>query len=240
MMTNLEKVARIRLVADGLRRIQEFESARYLDEYAALVPVEQPKDGVISVMDALRAIANYGSNANLGKTAEWMKCIARTALTANLSQPQPVAQGEAVDEDIESVIACLGDDAATLRDRNPEDEMAANMDEAARLLSATPTIPTGHRVVPVEPDREVVGFTSEDVHNLHSLRRVLENLSKKRAPDPRDLDAEFFVTANINHAVKSATYWLPIVNDLYLRLYGVLADKARNAASPSSGGVCDG
>lgn len=30
-----KKVARLKLVADGLRRIQEFESARYLDEYAA-------------------------------------------------------------------------------------------------------------------------------------------------------------------------------------------------------------
>lgn len=33
-MTLKEKVARLKLVADGLRRIQEFESARYLDEYA--------------------------------------------------------------------------------------------------------------------------------------------------------------------------------------------------------------
>lgn len=30
-----EKIARLKAVADGLRRIQEFESARYLDEYAA-------------------------------------------------------------------------------------------------------------------------------------------------------------------------------------------------------------
>jgi len=34
-MTIEQKVARLKLVADGLRRIQEFESARYLDEYAA-------------------------------------------------------------------------------------------------------------------------------------------------------------------------------------------------------------
>jgi hypothetical protein len=33
-MTLEQKVARLKLVADGLRRIQEFESARYLDEYA--------------------------------------------------------------------------------------------------------------------------------------------------------------------------------------------------------------
>jgi hypothetical protein len=148
MMTNLEKVARIRLVADGLRRIQEFESARYLDEYAAIVPVEQPKDGVISVMDALRAIANYGSNANLGKTAEWMKCIARTALTANLSQPRPVAQGEAVALNAHKVIQ----DAIGFNFENRElqtvneHDLLHLVDCVAKAIS-TPTIPTGHRVV---------------------------------------------------------------------------------------------
>lgn len=59
---------------------------------------------------------------------------ASRALDAGRSTVEP--PGEAVDEKIEAVIACLGDDAATLRDRNPEDEMATNMDEAARLLSA--------------------------------------------------------------------------------------------------------
>jgi hypothetical protein len=67
-------------------------------------------------------------------------------LLRGLAAPAPVAEVvaavepaqpvEAVDETIEAVIACLGDDAATLRGRNPEDEMAANMDEAARLLAA--------------------------------------------------------------------------------------------------------
>ncbi len=37
-------------------------------------------------------------------------------------------------EDIESVIACLGDDAAQLRDDNPDDERADNMDRAATML----------------------------------------------------------------------------------------------------------
>lgn len=37
-------------------------------------------------------------------------------------------------EDIEAVIACLGDDAAQLRDDNPEDERADNMDRAAAML----------------------------------------------------------------------------------------------------------
>jgi hypothetical protein len=37
-------------------------------------------------------------------------------------------------EEVEAVVACLGDDAAQLREQNDEDERAANMDEAASLL----------------------------------------------------------------------------------------------------------
>lgn len=39
-------------------------------------------------------------------------------------------------EDIDAIVACLGDDAAMLRDEtgNPEDERAANMDAAAALI----------------------------------------------------------------------------------------------------------
>ncbi|MFY9480250.1 MAG: hypothetical protein WAQ08_21660 [Aquabacterium sp.] len=36
--------------------------------------------------------------------------------------------------EVQEVIACLGDDAAALRGKNPEDEMAANMERAADLL----------------------------------------------------------------------------------------------------------
>ncbi|MGG2044065.1 hypothetical protein [Burkholderia gladioli] len=47
------------------------------------------------------------------------------------------ADGSPEDEpsEIEQVIACLGDDAAQLRDANPDDEMADNMESAARLLA---------------------------------------------------------------------------------------------------------
>ncbi|WP_186251701.1 hypothetical protein [Burkholderia gladioli] len=47
------------------------------------------------------------------------------------------ADGAPADEpsEVEQVIACLGDDAAKLREANPNDEMADNMDAAARLLS---------------------------------------------------------------------------------------------------------
>lgn len=38
-------------------------------------------------------------------------------------------------EEIEAVIACLGDDAAQLREENAEDERAANMERAAEMLA---------------------------------------------------------------------------------------------------------
>ena len=61
------------------------------------------------------------------------------------TEPSKPEQADAPSEDreeIEAVIACLGDDAAQLRDENPEDERADNMDKAAdllgRLLATTP------------------------------------------------------------------------------------------------------
>lgn len=38
------------------------------------------------------------------------------------------------EEDVEAVIACLGDDAAQLRQENDEDERAENMEKAAKYL----------------------------------------------------------------------------------------------------------
>lgn len=40
------------------------------------------------------------------------------------------------DEEVDAVIACLGDDAAKLREENPECEIAANMEAAAAMLEA--------------------------------------------------------------------------------------------------------
>ena len=45
-------------------------------------------------------------------------------------------QRPALSEEVEAVIACLGDDAATLRDAGEHEEVAMNMDDAARLLEA--------------------------------------------------------------------------------------------------------
>lgn len=54
-----QKVARLKSVADGLRRIQEFESARYLDEYAThlATPAQTVNvDAVRKVIAAIRAV----------------------------------------------------------------------------------------------------------------------------------------------------------------------------------------
>jgi hypothetical protein len=50
-------------------------------------------------------------------------------------------------QELEAVIACLGDDAAKLRESNPEDEMASNMEEAARLLSSAHGISTAPKAL---------------------------------------------------------------------------------------------
>ena len=58
-MTLKEKVARLKLVADGLRRIQEFESARYLDEYAT--HLAQPAQSMDVDMVERACVAHYES-----------------------------------------------------------------------------------------------------------------------------------------------------------------------------------
>lgn len=43
---------------------------------------------------------------------------------------------EMIEMDLEAILACMGDDAATLRNENPEDEIADTLDLAAKLLEA--------------------------------------------------------------------------------------------------------
>lgn len=86
------------------------------------------------------------------------------------------------DNEIEAIIACLGDDAATLRDRNPECEMAANMDKAAKLLEPLARLcevmreqhapsPDGKHITVMYPD----GYSASQ--NCHrSRRRGLRNV----------------------------------------------------------------
>lgn len=74
------------------------------------------------------------------------------AQTPTTPQPAPVAS-VAGPEDIEAIIACLGDDAATLRDESPE--IADNLDAAAEALRKLTQQPAP--AVPAElSDEEVV------------------------------------------------------------------------------------
>jgi hypothetical protein len=58
------------------------------------------------------------------------------------------ATPEIADEEIAAIHACLGDDAAVLRNANPDCEIAENMDKAAdliqRLAQATPASPVSY------------------------------------------------------------------------------------------------
>lgn len=74
------------------------------------------------------------SGALHGSHCRCWECIDRE----NRPQRIETKGGEPADEreEIEAVIACLGDDAAILREDNPEDERADNMERAAELLEA--------------------------------------------------------------------------------------------------------
>jgi hypothetical protein len=70
-MTLEQKVARLKLVADGLRRIQEFESARYLDEYAAHLaqPAQAVDVGAIrEVIDVLNDVVRTAPMSNFSRS----------------------------------------------------------------------------------------------------------------------------------------------------------------------------
>lgn len=65
------------------------------------------------------------------------------------TQPERVWLTDEQIEEIEAVNACLGDDAAQLRQTNPEDERADNMDLAATLLEMAHGIGTSPPSTPV-------------------------------------------------------------------------------------------
>lgn len=72
-------------------------------------------------------------------------------MTSNPTTPSGVAEpADERAEEIEAVIACLGDDAASLRQDNPEDERAANMERAAELLEALAASQAASHSAPAE------------------------------------------------------------------------------------------
>lgn len=95
-------------------------------------------------------------------------------------------------EDIEAIVACLGDDAAALRADNPEDERAANMDAAAALIerlatqaatSAAPqAAPDEWMWVPIDPSNEMVSAgDSEFAHGSANVWNAMLNAAPQAA-----------------------------------------------------------
>lgn len=84
--------------------------------------------GIGDADDAEEWVAFNIEGAHMGERTpillEWAGSMALTAA-------EPAEPG---DEELQAVIACLGDDAAQLRDENPDDERADNMERAAELL----------------------------------------------------------------------------------------------------------
>lgn len=100
--------------------------------------------------------------ARTGST-DAMRCFTdmRTLLqSATAATPQqatlPASEADEAREELDAVIACLGDDAAGLREDNPEDERAANMDRAAELL--------GQLATRTQPQAEPVGYINPSAH----------------------------------------------------------------------------
>lgn len=82
----------------------------------------------------------------LAASKGWLRGYADSVIRDAIDrQPKPPAAAEAPavpdNEEIEAIIACLGDDAQSIRDEtgNAEDERADNMDRAADLLRALAT-----------------------------------------------------------------------------------------------------
>ncbi len=78
---------------------------------------------------------------------EFCRSTAPTTGSAPVEAPEEEYSQMYDEPNIEAVIACLGDDAAKLREDDAYVEMADNMDEAARLLTASSIAPPANAPV---------------------------------------------------------------------------------------------
>lgn len=67
-------------------------------------------------------------------------------------------------EEIDAVISCLGDDAAQLREDNPDDERADNMDRAATLLRRLADDNSAVARILLDQDREGATDWARGIH----------------------------------------------------------------------------
>lgn len=86
-------------------------------------------------------------------------------------------------EDIEAVIACLGDDAAQLRGDNPEDERADNMDRAATMLRELADSNAAVARLLLDQDREGAKGWARGIHlNMDSEGGLTAGVPTAQAP----------------------------------------------------------
>lgn len=109
----------------------------YFAKYAAHTPPTAPAQDAQGdeLLRDLEALMNNNRITVSESTLVW-RAMQRIAAAATPSPQAATAGAEPgwTQEEIEEVIACLGDDAAQLRDQNPEDERADNMDRAACMV----------------------------------------------------------------------------------------------------------
>lgn len=113
-------------------------------------------------------------------------------------------------EEIEAVIACLGDDAAQLRQENPEDERADNMDRAAELLGrllTTPhpqAAPTSLLAVPACKGTNCGITRSDQEHSKECLKEHERTVSAGLLDTPGNRHPEFRYAGYKGRPVKSS------------------------------------
>lgn len=119
---------------------QLYEAIKDVLEHHRLTHTMEDEDSGFPLVDML--CPPDSKDIALGKDEVVFICdaIFNEVLCKTPAAPSPDGKAEQAEapsderEEIEAVIACLGDDAAQLRDENPEDERADNMDRAATLL----------------------------------------------------------------------------------------------------------
>jgi hypothetical protein len=148
-------------------------------------------------------------------------------------------------EDIEAVIACLGDDAAQLHGENPEDERADNMLRAADLLGALAE--ANYQIARILLDRNREG-AKDWARGLHinmdatGFTASADLASPPASPAPAREAQALIHAAQIALAVlEVALDYMPRVGDVDLPKINAdmqtAADALRAALSPSSPGA---
>lgn len=89
----------------------------------------------------IAADAGYQCGKDMSTETSAAMMSAMSDLLAHLRNHPAAAPEEPPIEEVEAIIACLGDDAAQLRDKNPDCEIAANMDQAVALIRILLAIP---------------------------------------------------------------------------------------------------